>query len=105
MSEENVVLARNADAAFNRRDVPALIEMTTDDFQWVAWPGTVQSTVYEGAEGLASYSRTPTSGRSSTWMPRYSATSATRCSWSDRSMHQAVGAAPRSGLRITPRFS
>ena len=55
MSEENVMLARNAVAAFNRRDVPALVTMTTDDFQWVTWTGTVQSTVYDGAEGLAGY--------------------------------------------------
>jgi len=55
MSQENVVLARNAVAAFNRRDVPALVEMTTDDFQWVTWTGTVESTVYDGAEGLVGY--------------------------------------------------
>jgi ketosteroid isomerase-like protein len=55
MSEENVQLARNAVAAFNRRDVLGLVEMTTDDFQWVTWTGTVQSTVYDGAEGLADY--------------------------------------------------
>ena len=48
-------LARNAVAAFNRRDVPALVEMTTDDFQWVTWTGTVRPTVYDGAEGLADY--------------------------------------------------
>ena len=55
MSQENVVLARNAVAAFNRRDVPALVEMTTDDFRWVTWTGTVASTVYDGAEGLVGY--------------------------------------------------
>jgi ketosteroid isomerase-like protein len=55
MSEENVELAKDAVAAFNRRDVPALVEMTTDDFQWVTWTGTVESTVYDGAEGLAEY--------------------------------------------------
>ena len=48
-------MARNAVAAFNRRDVPALVEMTTDDFQWVTWTGTVETTVYDGAEGLAGY--------------------------------------------------
>ena len=55
MSQETVMLARNAVAAFNRRDVPALVEMTTDDFQWVTWTGTVETTVYDGAEGLAGY--------------------------------------------------
>jgi ketosteroid isomerase-like protein len=57
MSQENVELAKNAVAAFNRRDVPALVEMVTDDFQWVTWTGTVESTVYHGASGLASYFR------------------------------------------------
>jgi ketosteroid isomerase-like protein len=57
MSQENLGLARNAVAAFNRRDVPALVEMVTDDFQWVTWTGTVQSTVYDGAGGVASYFR------------------------------------------------
>ena len=49
------MIARNAVAAFNRRDVPALVEMTTDDFQWVTWTGTVEAAVYEGADGLAGY--------------------------------------------------
>ena len=55
MSQETVNVARNAVAAFNRRDVPALVELTTDDFQWVTWTGTVETTVYDGAEGLAGY--------------------------------------------------
>ena len=57
MSQENVVVARNAVAAFNRRDVAGLVEMTTDDFEWVTWTGTVEPTAYRGAEGLASYFR------------------------------------------------
>jgi ketosteroid isomerase-like protein len=57
MSQENVALARNVVAAFNRRDVPALVEMVTDDFEWVTWTGAVQSTVYRGAAGLESYFR------------------------------------------------
>jgi ketosteroid isomerase-like protein len=57
MSQENVEVARNAVAAFNRRDVPALVELTTDDFQWVTWTGTVEPTVYHGADGLSSYFR------------------------------------------------
>jgi hypothetical protein len=55
MSQENLGLARNAVAAFNRRDVPALVKMVTDDFRWVTWTGTVESTVYQGPGGLASY--------------------------------------------------
>jgi ketosteroid isomerase-like protein len=57
MSQENVELARNAVLAFNRRDVPALVDLTTDDFQWVTWTGTVEPTVYHGADGLTSYFR------------------------------------------------
>ena len=57
MSQENVLLARNAVAAFNRRDLAGLVEMTTDDFEWVTWTGTVEPTAYHGAEGLASYFR------------------------------------------------
>jgi ketosteroid isomerase-like protein len=55
MSQEDVRLARNAVAAFNRRDVGTLVELTTDDFEWVTWTGTVEPTVYRGADGLASY--------------------------------------------------
>jgi ketosteroid isomerase-like protein len=57
MSQENLALARTVVAAFNRRDVPALAEMVTDDFQWITWTGTVQPTTYHGAEGIASYFR------------------------------------------------
>jgi ketosteroid isomerase-like protein len=57
MSQENVMLARNAVAAFNRRDVRALVEMITDDFEWETWTGTVEPTVYRGADGLAGYFR------------------------------------------------
>jgi ketosteroid isomerase-like protein len=51
------MLARDAVAAFNRRDVRALVEMTTDDFVWETWTGTVEPTVYRGADGLAGYFR------------------------------------------------
>ena len=57
MSQENLALARTVVAAFNRRDVPALVEMVTDNFQWMTWTGTVQTSVYHGAEGLAGYFR------------------------------------------------
>ena len=57
MSEANVALARKVVAAFNRRDVPALAAMVTDDFEWVTWTSTVEHTAYHGAEGLASYFR------------------------------------------------
>jgi ketosteroid isomerase-like protein len=57
MSHENVTLARDAVAAFNRRDVAALEEMVTDDFEWVTWTGAVEHTTYRGVEGLTAYFR------------------------------------------------
>jgi ketosteroid isomerase-like protein len=57
MSQEGVLLARNVVAAFNRRDLAGLVDLTTDDFEWVTWTGTVEPTAYHGAAGLASYFR------------------------------------------------
>jgi ketosteroid isomerase-like protein len=57
MSQEDVLIARAAVAAFNRGDVAGLVELVTDDFEWVTWTGTVEPTTYQGAEGLASYFR------------------------------------------------
>ena len=57
MSEQSVALAKRVVAAFNRRDVPGLTEMVTDEFQWVTWTSTVEHTAYHGADGLASYFR------------------------------------------------
>jgi ketosteroid isomerase-like protein len=57
VSQANLELARNAVAAFNRRDVAALVEMVAEDFEWVTWTGTVEPTVYRGTEGLARYFR------------------------------------------------
>jgi ketosteroid isomerase-like protein len=57
MSQQNVLLAQDAVAAFNRRDVAGLVEITSDDFEWVTWTGTVEPTAYHGAEGLAAYFR------------------------------------------------
>jgi hypothetical protein len=84
MSQENLGLARHAVAAFNRRDVPALVEMVTDDFQWVTWTGTVQSTVYHGAGGLASYFQDSDVWEVLNLEATSSATSAPRSSWSER---------------------
>ena len=57
MSEQSVAVARNAVAAFNRRDVQGLIDLITDDFTWRTWTSTVEFTTYEGADGLESYFR------------------------------------------------
>jgi ketosteroid isomerase-like protein len=37
--------------------VGALTELTTHDFEWVTWTGTVQPSTYRGADGLARYFR------------------------------------------------
>jgi hypothetical protein len=37
--------------------VPGLVEIVTDDFEWVTWKGALQPTVYRGAGGLESYFR------------------------------------------------
>jgi ketosteroid isomerase-like protein len=57
MSQEDVQLARDVVAAYNRRDVAGLVELTTDDLEWVTWTGTVEPTTYHGTEGLARYFR------------------------------------------------
>ena len=58
MSQENVEFARTAVEAFNRRDIPALMALTTDDFEWITLTGgTIDSTVYKGAEGIDAYFR------------------------------------------------
>jgi hypothetical protein len=57
MSQEDVLLARTVIATFNRRDVEGLVDLATDDFEWVTWTGTVEPTAYHGAAGLASYFR------------------------------------------------
>ena len=57
MSEESVAFARQVVATFNRRDVPGLTGMITDEFEWVTWTSTVEHTAYHGAEGLANYFR------------------------------------------------
>ena len=58
MSQENVEIVRTALEAFNRRDIPALVAATTDDFEWVTLTGgTIDSAVYRGAAGIAAYFR------------------------------------------------
>ena len=58
MSAENVEIVRTAMEAFNRRDIPALVAITTDDFEWITLTGgTIDSSVYRGAAGIAAYFR------------------------------------------------
>ncbi|HEY1274036.1 MAG TPA: nuclear transport factor 2 family protein [Thermoleophilaceae bacterium] len=57
MTQESLAIARNTVAAFNRRDVQGLVDLTTDDFKWVTWTSTVEFTTYHGPDGLARYFR------------------------------------------------
>jgi ketosteroid isomerase-like protein len=57
VSQDNLSLAKDAIAAFNRRDVAALTELTTEAVEWMTWTGTVEHTVYRGHDGLADYFR------------------------------------------------
>jgi ketosteroid isomerase-like protein len=57
VSQANLSLAKDAIAAFSRRDVAGLSELTTEDVEWVTWTGTVEHSVYHGHEGLADYFR------------------------------------------------
>src|SRR5438876_1206523 len=56
MSEENVEIVKRAMLAFNRRDLEALTELLTEDFElFTAIIGAVEGGSYRGADGLASY--------------------------------------------------
>ena len=58
MSQENVERARKFVAAYNRRDVPLLAGMSTDDHEFrPLTAGTLESTVYRGHKGIATYFR------------------------------------------------
>jgi ketosteroid isomerase-like protein len=56
MSQENVEIARELAAAFNRRDLETVAERTTDDYEFIpTLAGTVESTSYRGVAGLSQY--------------------------------------------------
>lgn len=57
MSEENLgALARRWSQAFNKRDMEALAELTSEGFEFTPYLGTlIESTVYVGLDGLRKY--------------------------------------------------
>jgi ketosteroid isomerase-like protein len=56
MCDENVALARRMVDAFNRRDIDAIGELSTPDFEWYpAMPGAVEGGAYRGRAGMESY--------------------------------------------------
>ncbi len=59
MSSENVEIAKRGIDAFNRRDVEALADVVTLDFEWFpALPSTVEGerfSGYRGREGIETY--------------------------------------------------
>lgn len=56
VSQENVEVVKRVIEAFNRRDVGAMAELTTADFEWFpALPGTVDGSRYRGRDGIEAY--------------------------------------------------
>ena len=59
MSQDNVEIVKEGIDAFNRRDVDALDDLTTPDFEWFpALPSTVEGEGYRGyrgREGIEAY--------------------------------------------------
>ena len=56
MSQANVESAGRLVDAFNRRDIDAITELTTADFEWFpAMPGTAVGGSFKGREGLERY--------------------------------------------------
>jgi ketosteroid isomerase-like protein len=56
MSQENVELARRWSRAFNERDMDALVNLTSPDFEFRPYLATlVETTIYRGHDGLRRY--------------------------------------------------
>jgi ketosteroid isomerase-like protein len=56
MSQENVELLRRVVKAFNDRDIDALDDSITEDFEFVPYLATlVETTTYRGRDGLRKY--------------------------------------------------
>jgi ketosteroid isomerase-like protein len=57
MPEESIgALARRWSQAFNKRDMDALAELTSDDFEFVPYLGSlIEANVYRGLDGLRRY--------------------------------------------------
>jgi ketosteroid isomerase-like protein len=64
MAKDNVETVKRAIGAFNRRDVDALAELTTADFEWFpAFLGAVEGDSHRGRQGIEAYFR----AASETW--------------------------------------
>lgn len=102
MPEENVELIRRAVKAFNDRDLAALDDLVTEDFEFVPYMATlIETTTYRGERDSASTRRTLTRrGRASrrTWT-RF-ATLGIAWSFSVRSARTAGAAAWMSRFRL-----
>jgi ketosteroid isomerase-like protein len=55
MSPENVQIAKQAIAAFNRVDVGLFASLTTPDFEWSPSMVAVEGEVFRGREGIERY--------------------------------------------------
>jgi ketosteroid isomerase-like protein len=57
MSNESIgTLARRWSQAFNKRDMDALVELTSEDFEFVPYLASlIETNVYRGHDGLRSY--------------------------------------------------
>jgi uncharacterized protein len=52
MSRENVELVERAFRAFNRRDIPAFLDLLDPDVEWVPILGVLEGRVYRGHEDV-----------------------------------------------------
>lgn len=58
MASENVELVRRWNDAFNRRDLDALLEATSSDFEFLPYLGAlIERTAYHGHDGVRRYFR------------------------------------------------
>ena len=59
MSQENVEVFRRAGEAFNRRDIDAITDLLTEDFEFIPYLAAVveKTTTYRGRDGLRQYGR------------------------------------------------
>jgi ketosteroid isomerase-like protein len=55
MSQENVEIARQNTVGFNSRDLQALAEICTEDFEFISVLTPVDETTYQGQEAWAAY--------------------------------------------------
>jgi ketosteroid isomerase-like protein len=53
--QENVEVAKRVVDAFNGRDVDALLDLVTPDFEWFPAMGAIEGEVFRGREGIETY--------------------------------------------------